>query len=67
MGRTIPPGATLFFEIELVSIPARVVTTDVPIPGTIPPPPASSAPQPSSPPGALGATGEAGSGGPARN
>jgi FKBP-type peptidyl-prolyl cis-trans isomerase FkpA len=67
MGRAIPPGATLFFEIELVSIPARVVTTDVPIPGTIPPPSASSAPPPPSPPSAVGATGEAGPGGPARN
>jgi FKBP-type peptidyl-prolyl cis-trans isomerase FkpA len=55
MGRTIPPGSTLFFEIELVSIPARVVTTDAPIPRTIPPP----APPSSSPPGPEGATGPA--------
>ncbi len=55
MGRTIPPGATLFFEIELVSIPARVVTTEAPIPGTIPPP--AAAPAPSSPTGAAGSTG----------
>ena len=55
MGRTIPPGSTLFFEIELVSIPARVVTTDAPIPRTIPPP----APPPSAPPGPAGATGPA--------
>jgi FKBP-type peptidyl-prolyl cis-trans isomerase FkpA len=36
MPRLIPPNAMLFFEIELVSIPARVITTEAPIPGTLP-------------------------------
>jgi FKBP-type peptidyl-prolyl cis-trans isomerase FkpA len=35
MPRTIPPDVMIFFEIELVSIPARVMVTDKPIPGTL--------------------------------